>query len=141
MSTESTHSHPRETFGDLLGSEIVLPVQFWSAPFGDGRGEPERRLMLAVLENAMLTLHHSSVRRTAQARRMATEIRSWMASNSRQHPFAFAAICDVLGIDVSYLRGMIARWTNGTGAAPRPRRRHAGRGRHHVSLRRRRKGT
>jgi hypothetical protein len=128
---------PREALGDLLGNEIILPAQFWSRPVQDLRTEPERRLMLAVLENAVLTLHRCALKPSAQGRRIATEVRTWIASNSRRHPFAFAAICDVLGIDMDYLRGMIARWTDEGAPTAKPRRRHAGRGRHQVRLRRR----
>jgi hypothetical protein len=67
-------------------------------------GEPSRRLMLAVLADAVATF-----RRTAQActRRDAlifAETAHWFASDDETEPFAFLTVCDALGLDAEYLR-------------------------------------
>src|SRR5512143_3969197 len=87
----------------VFGLESILPSQFWGT--ARGAGEPERRLMLAVLQDALLTLCAHAERPSGKSRRIAEEVRRWFASDSRAHPFAFGAICDVLGLEVSYVRG------------------------------------
>jgi len=114
----------------LFGVETVLPTQFWS-PRAD-RGEPERRLMLAVLQDALLTVAVHARRGSNKSRLKVEEARRWFASKSRAHPFAFEAICDVLALDVSYLRSAIHRLQGGSAHAPPYRRDYAGRGRHQV---------
>jgi hypothetical protein len=70
----------------------------------DGFGE--RRLMLAVLEDAIRTL--LLARRTAIPRKRLLRDLEWVESTSQTEPFAFETICDVLGIDPGYLRGRLA---------------------------------
>jgi hypothetical protein len=127
----------------LFASEIVLPAQFWSAQ-GDLRSEPEKRLMVAVLEEAMATLlnwHDSS---SSAARQLAAEARQWIASDDRSSPFSFATICDVLGLDTTRVRAVIDVRLERRQLYARHRRMQAGRGRHRVrfaSRRRRRPAT
>jgi hypothetical protein len=63
---------------------------------------PERRLMLAVLEDAIRTL--LLARRTAVPRKRLLRELAWVESTSQTEPFAFESICDVLGLDSGYLR-------------------------------------
>jgi len=63
---------------------------------------PERRLMLAVLEDAIRTL--LLARRTAVPRKRLMRELAWVESTSQTEPFAFESICDVLGLDPGYLR-------------------------------------
>lgn len=116
----------------LFGIEVILPSQFWGAPRRPERGAPERRLMLAVLQDALLVLVSHARHRSRKSRRMAAEVAGWFGSDSRAHPFAFGAICDVLGLDVSFIRGAIARLQQRDGSPGPYRRDYAGRGRHQV---------
>ena len=62
----------------------------------------ERRLMLAVLEDALRTVLNARVGRSSDAW-VRDELR-WLMSEDRSHPFAFEVICDVLDLDASWLR-------------------------------------
>jgi hypothetical protein len=68
---------------------------------------PERRLMLAVLEDAIRTL--LLAKRTAVPRKRLLRELDWLTSTSQSEPFAFESICDVLGIDPDYLRGRLVQ--------------------------------
>jgi hypothetical protein len=63
---------------------------------------PERRLMLAVLQDAIRTL--LLARRTAVPRKRLLRELAWVESTSQAEPFAFESICDALGLDPGYLR-------------------------------------
>ncbi len=67
----------------------------------------ERRLMLAVLEDAIRTV--LLARRTAVPRKRLLREIAWLESTSQTEPFAFESICDVLGLDPGYLRGRLMR--------------------------------
>jgi hypothetical protein len=100
-------------------AESVLPSQFFAAPI-DPRGEPVKRLMVAVLQEALTTLFGGSG--LCEARRAAAgDARDWFASDNRQNPFAFASICDALGLDAGWLRRMISRRLAAGDAFERPR--------------------
>ena len=65
----------------------------------------ERRLMLAVLEDAIRTL--LLAKRSRIPRKRAMSELAWLESTDVSEPFAFESICDVLGIDSSYLRNRL----------------------------------
>jgi len=95
----------------------VLPEQF----FGDARRlvmQPERRLMLAVLEEAVSTFQRSATAATRVARRELANVEAWLASEDTAWPFAFVNICHTLGLDVAAIRGGLARWKERRRALP-----------------------
>jgi hypothetical protein len=65
----------------------------------------ERRLMLAVLEDAIRTL--LLAKRSRVTRKRAMSELEWLQSTDVSAPFAFESICDVLGIDPTYLRNRL----------------------------------
>src|SRR5438093_13567542 len=87
-----------------LEPEVVLPAQVL-----DRRAtmlQPEKRLMLAVLEDATATLlrpHH------ARQRRALREAEEWLDSADTESPFAFIRICEVLDLDAQWLRTGLVR--------------------------------
>jgi hypothetical protein len=86
---------------------LLLPSQLYprSTPYP----EAERRLMLAVLEDAIgIFLRH---RRAASARdcRLFAETAQWIASDDDESPFSFLGVCEVLGLEPVGLRHGLAR--------------------------------
>jgi len=90
----------------LLESELildsVLPAQLCSAPFGGARVQPEKRLQLAVLADAVLTFYRG-VSRSRPANAF-TEVEEWFASEDTDGPFTFLTICHSLALDPGYIR-------------------------------------
>jgi len=137
----SPGSNHDDGLATLLQTETILPDQYFDAQVQDERSEPERRLLLAVLEDALITLLQHSGRASAASQRLVVETQSWIASDRRESPFDFAALCDILDLEVEYVRSLVQQLRRQTGPAPMRRRAHAGRGHHKVrdvSRRRRR---
>ena len=92
----------------LLDSELapdsVLPAQLSERSLGGARLQPEKRLQVAVLADAVLTFHRLAGRDRARARRLFAEVEAWFASDAADTPFTFIAICDSLKFDPSYIR-------------------------------------
>jgi hypothetical protein len=112
-----TGIEPRLTFGELE-PEIVLPGQI------DGQDrhlwrQPERSLMLAVLEEAISTFRKYVTAETRRGRRLFAEAEAWCTSDELGWPFAYAAICQELGIDGEWLRTGLLRWRDARRALPR----------------------
>jgi hypothetical protein len=112
------------------GTDTMLPEQFW-ADLADPRAEPEKRLMVAVLEEAIALIVNRPEGRDEERRAVVREAGRWLASDDRGSPFAFATICDVLGLDSSCVRQALAGWSHRQRSFRRPRL-QAGRGRHQV---------
>ena len=98
----------------------------------------EHRLMLAILADAVLVYVKSFAEGTASP--AAREARVWLHSRDRSLPFAFESICDLLGLDSSYIRRglrtararpaevatrLTSRHARSPGPATPPRARHA----------------
>jgi len=87
--------------------EAILPEQF----FRPSAALPsEKRLMMAVLEGALLDLLRSAAARTPRARRLADEVDAWFAADDEDWPCSFLRICHALGLDASAVRTRLAHW-------------------------------
>ena len=93
--------------------EAILPEQFFRP---SAALSAEKRLMLAVLEGALLDLQRSADARTPRARRLADEVDAWFAADDEGWPCSFLRICYALGLDASAVRGRVARWRTETRA-------------------------
>ena len=99
------------------------------APASVATRSGEHRLMVAILEDAV-SIHVKSLSGGCVTRRDVREAREWLASRDRSLPFGFESICDVLGLDPSYIRrGVRAARARPTETAARFACRHHGGGR------------
>lgn len=94
----------------LFEPDILLPNQYFVA-FRRGRAvEGERRLMLAVLEDAVDSYRKYALARDPREQACFLEAREWFVSTDRSWLFAFENICDVLEMNADYLRGGLDKW-------------------------------
>ena len=70
----------------------------------------EQRLMLAVLENAILAYQKHVFSPGRRGRKLFRETETWLLSHDRCSPFAFESICDALDLDPSYVRTGLLTW-------------------------------
>lgn len=107
----------------LVAPAIVLPVQLLPMRTRVPEDDGPRRLMLAVLRDAIHTL---TVVRARRGGRQSDEVRDaaeWVSSRDRDHLFAFERICEELEIDPSYVRQGLEAWEAGMRPYIRRRRR------------------
>jgi hypothetical protein len=105
--------------GPVIGvePETVLPSQFFDRLQVDASLQPEKRLMLAVLEDAVGTFQKYVNVHSRHARRLFTEAEEWFASADADWPFAFVNVCQALGLDSDYIRSGLWRWRDGRPAS------------------------
>ena len=87
-----------------LAPDGILPEQLGGRPFGGARIQPEKRLQVAVLADAVLTFHRWAGVEHPRARRLFADVDAWFASDDANGPFTFVTICDSLGFDPAYVR-------------------------------------
>jgi len=114
---------------DGAADDVILPAQFFSA-LADPRCEPAKRLMVAVLEEAISCLL-SGEEASDERRALSREAARWFANDDCRTPFAFATLCNVLDLDIERVRRALASWSARRRTYRRPRL-QAGRGRHQV---------
>jgi AraC-like DNA-binding protein len=89
----------------------LLPEQFYSTLRKVYHGNPERRLMAAVLEDVVACLSVDPRYCTRRQRRDFHDAKSWInAADDSDWVFSFSNICEALGIDPSYLRRGLNQW-------------------------------
>ncbi len=86
----------------------ILPEQFSAEVHA--LGDPERRLRLAVLEDAIRYFERYGDATGGRARTLYEDAADWFTSPDRSEPFAFENVCDALEIDPDYIRQGLARW-------------------------------
>lgn len=66
--------------------------------------EPENRLMLAVLEEALVTFQRGLNSPVPERRKRFCEVDRWVSERDSDWPFSFENICQTLRIDPDYIR-------------------------------------
>jgi len=98
------------TGAGLFEPDVLLPNQYFAA-FRRGRAvEGERRLMLAVLEDAVDSYRKYALARDPREQACFLEAREWFVSDDRSWLFAFENVCDVLEMEPDYLRSGLDKW-------------------------------
>ncbi len=70
----------------------------------------EKRLMLAVLENALDSYQKYVLARDGQGRQMYEEAVEWLESTNTDWLFSYRNICETLDINADYLRRGLEGW-------------------------------
>ena len=113
---------------------VILPSQIAADPQWARDTSGPIALMRAVLEEAARCIERGRRRRHPRSA-LAADAEAWVRCDSREWPFAFASICDVLGLDVDAARAsFLADAAQLTGGRRTPVRR-IGHGRGRTSVR------
>lgn len=99
-----------DTFAHLLQPDTLLPSQFYAALKRKGAHEPERRLVIAVLQDAVDCFQKHLRARDRKARQLFVDAEEWICSEDRSWPFSFENVCDLLQINAEYLRNGLISW-------------------------------
>jgi hypothetical protein len=77
--------------------------------------QPEKRLLVAILENALATARRDEVSSPRRRRSPRGEARAWIFSDDARWPFSYVNVCGMLGIDPRSVRQSLlqARTPNG----------------------------
>jgi hypothetical protein len=78
---------------------------------------PERKLMVAVLEEALIDYQRGSSAHGNKGKDRFAEAEAWILETDAEWIFSFVNCCEVLGIDPDYLRQGLLRWKYAKGAS------------------------
>ena len=93
-----------------LEPESVLPSQYFAQAAVDASLQPEKRLMLAVLEDAVGSYQKFASARERTGQRLFAEVEDWFLSDDQDWPYSFVNISQALGLDAAYLRRGLGLW-------------------------------
>jgi hypothetical protein len=101
---------PEDSVANLFGPAVILPSQFTEQMGAKQSDRGEKRLMLAVLEEAVATFQRNVDAKTRHGQRVFREAEEWIRSESTAWPFAFENICHALEIEPEFLRRGLEAW-------------------------------
>lgn len=94
----------------LFQPDILLPAQYLATTQRKTYLEPEKRLMLAVLEDAVICFQKYVRSSSAKERLSFDEAEAWILDEDSHWLFSFVNICEALGLDPNYLREGLIEW-------------------------------
>jgi hypothetical protein len=92
-----------------LQPEGVMPVQFYGPRREGEQVEGVKRLMCAILEDALRRFERNLGARAVVRYREFREVENWLFGDTESEgPFSFENVCDALSVDPSRLRRVIS---------------------------------
>jgi hypothetical protein len=89
---------------DVSVPDVMLPEQYFDRLAARTSDSPERRLLFAVLLDAIIQLQRRNTSGSVEAER-------WIRNEAdSDFPFAFRNVCEALGIESEYLQRGLLSW-------------------------------
>jgi len=96
--------------GSLFTPEVLTPEQYYDERRDDSVMRPVKRLMMAVLEDALRCFQNNAATRGGPRKRLFCEAEEWLCNDNSDGPFSFNTVCETLGIEPRYLRSGLLQW-------------------------------
>ena len=105
-----TDTNTEDRYAGFLQPDAILPTQFFQSLRSKGQFDGERRLMIAVLDDAVNCFMKQVHATDPKARQLFLEAEEWIATEDRTWFFAFDNVCETLDLDPGYVREGLFKW-------------------------------
>ena len=92
------------TAGARFQPDSLLSPQYFETVRGKTILEPEKRLMLAILEDAVDCFQNNILARSLKSRRLFQETKTWIVEMDGDWLFSFDNVCEALELNPAYVR-------------------------------------
>ncbi len=101
-----------QTMDSVLQPDTFLPAQYLETIRRENHLDPEKMLMLAVLEDGVICFQKYISTRDEKEKRLLSEAEEWllMEQNGEDWLFSFDNVCETLGLNSGYIREGLLRW-------------------------------
>ena len=99
-----------EKVASLFQPDTLLPAQYFETFKRKAHLEPEKKLILAVLEDAVACFQKYLLARDGKGKTMFWDAEDWVLEQKSEWLFSFENICDVLGFNPQYVRQGLMLW-------------------------------
>lgn len=103
-------TNTEDRYGGFLQPDAILPAQFFQSLRSKSQFDGERRLMIAVLEDAVNCFMKQLHATDPKARQLYTDAEEWIAADDRTWFFAFDNVCETLDLNPEYVREGLFKW-------------------------------
>jgi hypothetical protein len=108
-----------EKIASLFQPDMLLSAQYFENLRRKTHFEPEKRLMLALLEDAINCYQDNLTSRSGKKKRLFEDTEQWILRTDGDWVFSFDNVCEVLGLNPEYVRQGLLRWKERTAKACR----------------------
>jgi hypothetical protein len=98
----------------MVEPDTMTPNQYFERMFTESTLVPEKRLMLAVLEDAIASFQRNFIQSRNTGDADDGDVEHWLESDDMSWPFSFASICQALDMEPEYLRRGLQSWRDRT---------------------------
>lgn len=107
--SRSWHNSEEDWFAKFH-SDPVTVIEFYDSMKRSAHLQPEKRLLLALLDDAVKCFQKHSGAKSGRGKRRFIEVERWFWDTKREDTFSFENVCAVLGLSPGYLRRMLIQW-------------------------------
>lgn len=94
----------------LFQPDVLLASEFFEGARRERKTDPTRRLMLAILEDAVNCLQHYASASSERGRTLFHDARAWIMDRHNHWIFSFESVCELLELNPDYIREGLRRW-------------------------------
>lgn len=105
-----TLSSVADAGASLFQPDSLLPTQFFTALKQRSQACGERRLMAAILEDAIDCFQKYLWAKDNRSRNLRLEAESWFLADDDTWPFAFINVCHALDLEPGFIRRGLMSW-------------------------------
>ncbi len=99
-----------EKLTSLFQPDTILSAEYFDNLRRKTVLEPEKRLMLALLEDAVHCFRDNLSSQTARKKKLFDETENWILQKDGDWIFSFDQVCEALGFSPEYVRQGLLRW-------------------------------
>ncbi|HXW85497.1 MAG TPA: hypothetical protein VEJ86_13905 [Candidatus Binataceae bacterium] len=90
--------------------DVLTPEQFYDSRKDDSSIRPVKKLMMAILEDALRCFQNNATAKGGARKRLFAEAEHWLCGEGGEGPFSFETVCETLGIEPQFLRSGLREW-------------------------------
>ncbi len=113
----------KERLSDVMVGDLTMSEEFFATVRRSEPAQPERALLLAILEDAIHNYRKYSPYRDRAGKDRFHEAEHWIMHSKSQWIFSFENVCELLELDPEYLRRGLRDWRARTAKREKPRQR------------------
>ena len=99
-----------ERVSSLFQPDTLLSTQYFENLRRQTLFEPEKRLMLAILEDGIHCYFDNLHAGGSKKKRLFEDAAAWIVEINGDWVFSFESVCDALGLNPAYVRQGLLRW-------------------------------
>ena len=108
--SDGDRSQAEDRLNDVFEPDVLLPIQYFAALKRKRFSCGEHRLVIAILQDAVECFQKHIHARDSKRRQLFLDAEVWVADEDYTGTFSFNNICDLLGMNPSYLRQGLFSW-------------------------------